>query len=156
MKSLVQKLMLLSLALAIALPLAAQDKEKKKKGGGEPGAIAQIKKALASVDLKEEQKKKIDDLVAQYMPKLREATKAAGDAPKKVADAKKKVKEEGKKGKEAAAAVKDAAKLTADEQSAMEKLESVSQDFRTAVMAVLTDEQKEKAGLNKGKKKKGA
>jgi Spy/CpxP family protein refolding chaperone len=156
MKSLVQKLLFLSLAVAIALPLAAQDKEKKKnkKGGGEPQAIAQLKKKLDSVDLKEDQQKKIDEIVAEYTPKLKDAAKAAGDAPRKVAEAKKKLSEEGKKGKELNAAVKDAAKLTAEEQTAVDKLDSVAQEFRAAVSAVLTDEQKEKAGLNKGRKKK--
>ena len=155
MKSLVQKLLLLSLAVAIALPLAAQDKEKKKnKGGGAPSAVADVKKKLADVDLKEDQKKKVDDIVAEYTPKLAEATKAAGEAPKKINEARKKAKEDGKKGKEAQAYVKDNAKLTAEEQTAYDKLESLNSEFRSAVAAVLTDEQKEKAGLNKGKKKK--
>jgi hypothetical protein len=158
MKSLVTKLLWVSLAVAIALPLAAQDKEKKrdKKKGGAPGAVGQLKQALSKVELKEDQKKKIDDLFAQYTPKIRDASKAAGDAPKKIADAKKKVKEDGKKGKEAAAAVKTEAKLTAEEQTAYDKLEGLNQELRSAVMAVLTDEQKESAGLNKGRKKKNA
>ena len=156
MKSLVRKLGLLSLALIIALPLAAQDKEKKKKNGSEPEAVAKIKKALADVDLKEDQKKKVDDLVAQYTPKLNDAAKAAGEAPRKMKEANKKAKDDGKKGKELAAATKEGAKLTPEEQTAYDKLESLQQEFRSAVMAVLTDEQKEKAGLNKGKKKKNA
>ena len=157
MKSLVQKMLLLSLAVAVALPLAAQDKDKKKnKGGGEPDAVAAIKKALSDVDLKDEQKKKIDDLVASYTTKLNDAAKAAGEAPRKMKEARKKAKDDGKKGKEAQQYVKDNAKLTAEEQTAYDKLENLGQEFRTAVLAVLTDEQKEKAGLNKGKKKKDA
>ena len=157
MKSLVQKLFLLSLAVAVALPLAAQDKEKKKnKGGDGPRAIAQVKKSLSEVDLKEDQTKKIDELVANYKPKLADAEKAAGDAPKKINEAKKKLKDEGKKQKEINAALKDTAKLTADEQAGYDKLESLEREFRAAVAAVLTDEQKEKAGFNKGKKKKNA
>jgi hypothetical protein len=155
MKSLVQKLLLLSLAVAIAVPLAAQDKEKKKdkKNGGEPAAIAKMKGALAKAELKDDQKKKVDELVAQYSPKLSEAAKAAGEAPKKVGDAKKKLKDEGKKQKEINAEYKAVAKLTADEQAAFDKLEKLGEEFRAAVLAVLTDEQKDKAGLSKGKKK---
>jgi Spy/CpxP family protein refolding chaperone len=153
MKSLVQKLLLLSLLVAIALPLAAQDKEKKKKGGG-GGAVAQLKKTISSLDLSEDQKKKIEGVFAEFQPKIAEATKAAGDAPKRVADARKKLSEEGKKGKELNAAATAAAKLSADEQKAVDKLSSLTQDLRTAVAAVLTDEQKDKAGLSKGKKKK--
>ena len=157
MKSLVQKLLLMSLAVAVALPLAAQDKDKdkkKNKGGGEPAAVAAIKKNLEGVDLKDEQQKKIDELIAQYKPKLADAAKAAGDAPRKMKEARKKLQDEGKKGKELNAAVKDEAKLTDEEQKAYDKLESLGQELRTAVAAVLTDEQKEKAGFNKGKKKK--
>jgi hypothetical protein len=155
MKSFAQKMLWLSLAVLIALPLAAEDKKKdKKKAGGEPAAVAQLKKQLANVDLKEEQKKKVEELCAEYAPKMREAAKAAGEAPKKVAEAKKRLKDEGKKGKEAAAALKSTANLTAEEQAAYDKLESLNQEFRTAVMGVLTEEQKEQAGLNKGKKKK--
>jgi Sec-independent protein translocase protein TatA len=158
MKSLVQKMLLLSVAVAIAIPLAAQDKEKKRKknGGGDPQAITKMKDALASIDLKEDQKKKIDEIVAEYTPKLKDAAKAAGEAPRKVREAQKAAKDSGKKGKELQAAVKEGAKLTPEEQTAMDKLDSLGQDFRRAVSAVLTDEQKEKAGLNKGKKKKNA
>ena len=154
MKSLVQKLFLLSLAVAVALPLAAQDKEKKKKGDG--GPVAEVKKKISELDLKEDQKKKIDDIIANYSPKLADAAKAAGEAPRKMREAKKKLQDEGKKGKELNAAVKDEAKLTAEEQTGYDKLEALTREFRAAVAAELTDEQKEKGGFNKGKKKKDA
>ena len=154
MKSLVQKLLWLSLAVAVALPLVAQDKEKKKGRGG--GPVAELKKAISALDLKEDQKKKIEDVIANYSPKIAEAVKAAGDAPQKMRDARKKLQDEGKKGKELNAAVKDTAKLTAEEQAGYDKLEALTREFRSAVAAELTDEQKEKANLNKGKKKKNA
>ena len=153
MKSLVQKLLWLSLAVAIALPLAAQDKEKKKKAGN-TGPVAQLKKALSELDLKEEQQAKIDEIIAKFAPKIAEAAKAAGAGPRKLAEAKKSISAEGKKGKELAAAVKEAANLSADEQAGVDKLAGLNTELRAAVAAVLTDEQKEKAGFNKGKKKK--
>ena len=70
-----------------------------------------------------------------------------------MAAARKQLKDEGKKGKEAAAALKDTAKLTAEEQAAFDKLEALNREFRDAVAAVLTPEQREQAGLNKGKGK---
>lgn len=155
MKSLVQKLLLLSLAVAVALPLAAQDKERKKKGGG-GGPVAEVKKKISELDLKEDQKKKIDEIIANYSPKLADATKAAGEAPQKMRDARKKLQDEGKKGKELNAAVKDTAKLTAEEQAGYDKLEALTREFRSAVAAELTDEQKDKGGFNQRKKKKDA
>ena len=158
MKSLVNKLVLVALAVVIALPLAAADKEKKKKGAGAPGAIGQLKKKLSSVELTAEQQKKVDEVFAQFGPKLAEAAKAAGDAPKLVQAAKKAATDAGKKGKEVAEAVK-AVKLSPEQQAAMEKFNSLNQEVTAAIAAILTDDQKAKADIKVGggkKKKKGA
>lgn len=156
MKSLVQKLWLVGLAVVIALPLAAAQKEakdkEKKKGGG--GPVAALKKQISDLDLTAEQKTKIDDIFAESTPKIEAAMKKAGDGPKKLADAREKAKGEGKKGKELAEAAKSAAKLTPDEQAGVDELEKATSGMRSAVAAVLTDEQKDKAGLTKKKKKK--
>jgi hypothetical protein len=151
MKSLVNKFLLLGVALLIALPIAAQEKKKK---NGAPGQIGNIQKSLGKIELKEEQKKKIDGIFAEFTPKLQDASKKAGDAPKRINEAKKKLQEEGKKGKDLNEAVKNAVTLSDDEKAAVADLEKLNAELRSAVAAVLTDEQKEAAGFNKGKKKK--
>jgi Spy/CpxP family protein refolding chaperone len=157
MKSLMQRLCLVGLAVVIALPLVAQDDKKKdrKKDGGMNKAVAGLKKALSEVsDITPEQQKKIDAVIAEYTPKLQDAAKKAGEGPKKLAQANKKLKDEGKTGKELKAAAAAEAKLTADEQAGVDEVERVGREMRNAVGAILTDAQKEKAGLNKGGKKK--
>jgi Spy/CpxP family protein refolding chaperone len=158
MKSLVHRLMFVGLAVAIALPMAAAQQEKeKKKGGGGGGPIAQLRQQLADVDLNAEQKKKIDDIIAEYEPKVAAARKKAGDALKMRDDARKKFKDEGRKGKDLNEAVKDAvSKLSPEQQKGLDEYDQVGRDLNNAVAAVLTDEQKAKAGLTKGKKKKAA
>ena len=157
MKSYARRMMLVGLAVLIALPLAAaqkeaQEKEKKKKGGS--GPIESLKKELEAVGLTAEQKKKVEDIVTEHQPKIAAAVKKAGDAPKLIAEARKRLKEEGKKGKELNQGSIDAAKLTAEQKAGYDELQSATAAFRSAVAAVLTDEQKEKAGLTKKKGKK--
>jgi hypothetical protein len=153
MKSLMHRLMFVGLAVVIAIPIAVAQEQKAKKKGGGGGPIGQLKRQLADAGLTEEQKKKSDAIIAEYEPKVAAATKKAGDAPKLVNDARKKLREEGKKGKELNDGAVAAAKLTPEQKEGYDELQRVTQDLRAAVAALLTDEQKQKAGLTKGKKK---
>jgi hypothetical protein len=153
MKSLMHRLMLVGLAVVIAIPIAVAQEQKAKKKGGGGGPIGQLKRQLADAGLTEEQQKKVEGIISEYQPKVAAANKKAGDANKLVNDARKKLREEGKKGRELDDAAVAAAKLTPEQKEGYDELQKLTRDLRAAVAAVLTDEQKEKAGLAKGKKK---
>ncbi|MGE0757786.1 MAG: hypothetical protein AB7O38_12225 [Pirellulaceae bacterium] len=152
MKSFVRRLLLVGLAVLVALPLAAAQQEKKKKGGG-AGPVAALKKQIAQVELTDEQKKKVEAIIAEHQPKVAAAMKEGGAAQKMVEAAKKQLKSDGKKGKELNEGAVAAAKLTDEQKAGYEKLQKAVQDMRAAVAATLTPEQRERAGLAKGKKK---
>lgn len=171
MKNWLRNLAVVAIVAAIAVPsLALAQKaekgEKKKKGDGAPTAVAQLKKQLGALDLTEEQKKKLHDIMAEYSPKLAEAQKAASEAltpeqRKARQEAAAKAKSDGLKGKAAQEAVAKAINLTGDQKEKADKAEAhlreLVGEMRKAVSGVLTDEQKAKAGLNaptKGGKKK--
>lgn len=170
MKNWLRNLAVLAVAVAIALPSLAfaqktEKGEKKKKGDGAPTAVSQLKKQIGALDLNEEQKKKIHDIIAEYSPKLAEAQKAASETltpeqRKARQEASAKAKADGLKGKAAQEAVAKAVNLTGDQKEKAEKAEAhlreIVGNLRKAVGGVLTEEQKTKAGLNapaKGKKK---
>ncbi len=158
-------LTLLALAMLIAMPANADDKKKadgekkaaaKKDGEKKPGAKKPgnkgggIAKMLESkgIELSEEQQAKLKEVLASQKG-------ASSELRKKVAELRKKAAADGLKGKEAAAAVK--AGLSEEEQAAYAKLGNI----RTAIMGILTDEQKakfapkRKPGSKKGDAKKG-
>ncbi len=152
--------------------LVAQDaKGKKKKGGDQtPPAVAQLQKQLDGLDLNDEQKAKVKEIVAQHTTKIADAQKKVTalltpEQRKARQEAAAKAKADGKKGKEAADAVNAALNLSADDKAKLDAANKEAADvvaeMRKAVAGVLTDAQKEKAGLNapagkgkaKGKKK---
>ncbi|MFO0869078.1 MAG: hypothetical protein U0935_08990 [Pirellulales bacterium] len=158
----------MALTILVACPVLAQDgKEKKKKGkgGGQtPQAVAALQKQLDTLDLSDEQKTKIKDVVGQFTTRLVDAQKKLGaivspEARKASAEALQKAKAEGKKGKELRDAAAAALNLSVDDRAkydaAQKELNAVVADFRQAVAAVLTEEQKAKAGLNAPAKGKG-
>ena len=173
MKYALKSFLVLALMAIIAVPAMADDAPKKKKkpkadaraGRGGGRQLAAIMKKLKEVDLTDEQKTKIKGIAAEYGPKLREAQAAVGkalggkEAGKKRAAARKKGLADGLKGKELQAAVNDALGLSAEQLEAAKKAQAgareVQQGFVAAVREVLTDEQIEKAGLRKARKKKG-
>ena len=170
MKTLFRTLAVVALALLITVPALAQEKKKKGKGGNQtPPAVAAVEKQLASLELSEEQKGKVKEVVEKYTGKLAEAQKKVADlmTPEqraKTKEATEKAKADGKKGKELRSAVEAAVGLSGDDkakmQAAQKEVSDLAGEFRKAVGEVLTDEQKAKAGLNapekgKGKKKKG-
>jgi len=157
MKNLLKSLVLVCLAVAIAMPLAAQEdkKKKKKKGANNRSALtAFVKKVSDKVDLTDEQEAKIKKLQEEATPKLAEANKVIGKKRRELGAARKKAIADGKKGKEAQAAAEAAVGLTADEKAALAKTREIQTGFQKAVAGLLTDEQKAKAGLVRGKKKK--
>jgi Spy/CpxP family protein refolding chaperone len=155
-------LAIVSLVAILAAPLAAQEKQKKaQQKGGKRDATAQTLAFLDKVELTAEQKTKIDDLKAQHGPKIAEAQKNVNailtpEAKKQVAAARKQAQADGKKGKDLQAAVQAALKLSPEDAAKHEKaqadLRQANQALRNAVIAVLTPEQVEAAGVKGGKK----
>lgn len=150
MKRVLGQLLLLALAVAVAIPLSAQDAGQKKKKKADKGAapFASIVKNLEEkANLTEEQATKIKELQKELGAKLTEAGNVIGPKRKALAEARKKAASEGKKGKEASEAAAAEVGLTEAEKSAMETSQRVQGEFQRAVYALLTPEQREKAGL---------
>ena len=134
--------------------------EKKGKKGADP--TAQMAKKLESVELTDEQKTKFKAICDEQGPKLKEAMAKVSKllTPEQVKakqEAQQAAKAAGKKGKEATDAVNEALKLTEEQKKAMadadKELKAAQASFNAAVVALLTDAQKEKAKLG-GKKTK--
>ena len=158
MKSVAKNLLMLVLVLAIAAPLAAEDKKKKKKKPGKRAAAGLRIPIPKSIDLSAEQKEKVAALQKEYGPKiaaLRKKQALSKDARKARAIARKKAQAEGKKGKELRAAVAAAAPLTDEQKTAQTEMQALYKEYRTAALALLTDEQKAKLPKRGGKKKGG-
>lgn len=159
-------LSVLALAAIIANPAFSQDDtaEKKKKGNrGRQNASAQMIKQLADVSLTEDQIAKIKELgnkAGAEMKTIRESSGITAELMKKRAAAAKSMKDSDKKGKELQAAINKAAGYTEAHTAAMAKSNAVRMKFQKDVVALLTDEQKEKlpARMNRSAqaKKKGA
>jgi Spy/CpxP family protein refolding chaperone len=164
MKRVVSSLCALSLVALIASPLVAQEAKAKKKAqqGGRGNVLGQLAGQLEKANLTDDQKKQIEEIKTKYAGKFAEAQKGVNAVltreqrqARQAAVAK--AREEGKKGEELKAAG-DAALTLSDEQKkslaeAEAKMKAVQTEIRAAVLAVLTEEQKQAAGLNRGKKK---
>ncbi|HEY2415785.1 MAG TPA: hypothetical protein VGI40_26330 [Pirellulaceae bacterium] len=159
MRRLLHLSLLILAALAIATPAFAAKKNKDK--GKDPAAS--IKKKLDSADLPSEVREKVNKVLADDSPKLKEAqakidailTSDQKQAKRTVA---KEAKSSGAKRKDLQASLDAALKLTAEQKS---KLSSAESDLKSAqatltsdLRAVLTPEQAEKAGLKAKKKNK--
>ena len=177
MNRVISSLFVLSLVALIASPIFAEDKAAKKaeraaqkkaaqKQGGKGNVLAgPLAKQLEKANLTDEQKKQIEEIKAKYADKVAEAQKGVASVltreqrqARQAAMAK--AREEGKKGEELKAAV-DAALSLSDEQKkslaeAETKMKALQTEIRQSVLAVLTEEQKQTLGLNKGKKAKKA
>lgn len=156
MKRIVNSCLIVALLLAIAAPLSAADKKKKKKGKRSPAAyiLNQLKKA----ELTDEQEVKVKALIAEYGPKIAEASKKAAltkEQREARSAAQKQAKADGKKGKAAREAINAAANLSDDQKAALKEAQGLRRELRKAALALLTPEQKEKAGIKGPKKKKG-
>ena len=156
----VQTTLILGLALLIAMPLMADDEKKKGKGKGKGRGnqlLAATMKRLAKAELTGEQKEKITAMAKEWQPKIAEITKKAAltkEQRTKMTEARKKAAADGKKGKAAREAVMAAAGLSDEQKEAQNAANKARAEFGQAVNALLSAEQKTKAGI--GGAKKGA
>ena len=156
----------LSLAVILTVPSFAQEKAKgKKKRGRQPQAIGALNKSLQKASLTEEQQTKIKAVFAKYAAKLKEVNQErtqliGADTLKKMNAARKKAQQDGKKGKALQEAALSAAGLTGEKleqfNAIRKKNSSVTLELKKEVVALLTDEQKQKAAIKlpKARKKK--
>ncbi len=155
-------------AVSLSSQLVAQEgKKKQAKRGQQIQSITQLKKSLGKIDLSEEQKKKVEEIVAKHKEGLAAIAKKRqgiinAEVSKKMAAARKAAQAEGKKGKDLQTAVLAASGLSEEDQ---QKIAAINQEAQKAAQAmkqevakVLTEEQQAKAGLQAkkaaGKKKK--
>lgn len=146
-------------SFAVIAPQARSQDEKKKKKGGENSPVAQLNRALMNAGLNDEQSAKVKMLMDEYSPKISQAQgKISNELRRELAEARKKASDEGKKGKELREAVEAKVKLTDEQKAAQGESQKLIAELREKVSAILTDEQREKAGLKQqpgqGKKKK--
>lgn len=146
MRRIAQVLTVLFLAVAIVTPCVAQ--KKKRQRNQLPAAL---RKAIEKVDLTDEQTAKVKELTKEYAPKLAEC-KLDRTVTKARAEAMKKARAEGKKGKELQAV--GAAVLSDEQKATHAKFQELNQELRAAVIAVMTDEQLDEAGLKRPRQKK--
>ena len=155
MKRFVDTLILLALVVAIALPLTASAQEKKKgKKKGEAGRdqVTQLLEKVEKLNLNDEQKAKVKEVAAKFKEKIAAArTKLPPEVMKALNEARKTLSSEGKKGKELDAAIVTAAKLTDEQKQAWAQLNELTTSFRKEIASLLTEEQREEAGLRMGK-----
>ena len=153
----------IGLVALIGVAFGAQEQKKEKKGGKRADPTAAIKTKLESLDLSAEQKEKIEKIFADQGAKVKAAAEKVAasltDEQRKArAEANKSAKAAGKKGKEASDEALAAMKLTDEQKKAYDEATKAQQEagqaLNKAISEVLTPEQREKAGLGGGKKKK--
>lgn len=164
MKSVSKFVLAFALVAIVAGSAWGQDAEKKKKGPARRQVIAAVVKKVEAAGLTEEQKTNVNAIADEYGPKyieqdVRLTASLSKEQKKARKEAQAKVKTDGLKGKQAADAVAAAVKLTDDqkklESEIKEAQKKLTEELTTAVMNVLTPEQKEKlASENKKKKAK--
>ena len=152
---------LLVVAVFVAMPLLAAEGKKAAKAKALPLQF-QLPKEIT---LTAEQQKKLDELVAQYTPKLdalqqqrngilSEEQRKAGSEARKAAQAAKKTRTESQK------AMDDAMKVTPEQKSKLEPITKESgtlgKEIRGKVLELLTPEQKESLKKAEQKKKETA
>lgn len=150
--------MLLTIAIT---PHARSQEEKKKKKGGDNSPVSMLTRALMNAGLSEEQNTKVKALTDEYGPKIAKAqSQISNELRREMAEARKKASDEGKKGKDLRDAVEAKVKLTDEQKAAQAESQKLVAELREKVSALLTEEQREKAGLKQqpgqGKKKKAA
>ncbi len=99
---------------------------------------------------------KIKELAKASAEKIKAAEEKVGLTPeqkKARTEAQAKAKADGKTGKEAKEAVDAAMKLTDEQKAAQKEVDELRAGLRKEAMALLTAEQKAKAGIKEGKKR---
>ncbi len=138
------------LASLITVPAVAEEEKaakKKRNQGARKSAAVLVLKQLEPVGLTEDQIAKIKEIGAASTEKMKSIREEAGLTPeimKKRAAAQKSLREAGKKGKDLAAAINEEAGLNEAQAAALVKINESRQKFHKDVIAILTDEQKEK------------
>jgi len=157
MKSVVRTLLTLALAVVVASPLLAADGKRGKKAPPKPqDPAAGILQSLEKAELTDEQVAKIKELAAKTAEKVKAVEEKAALTPeqkKARQEAQKKAKDEGKTGKEATDAVMAAMNLSDAQKEAMKEVGELRAELKKQAVALLTPEQKEKAGVKEGRKK---
>jgi hypothetical protein len=140
--------------LWLAAPLAAGPGEKKEGAQGPQfNPVARMMQRIGQIELTDAQKEQIAKIEKEFTAKFEELRKGQS-RPELTAEqrqamraAKEKAEAEGKQGKELWEAVQAAVPRTEEQKAAMAKsaeaMQAVHQELMTAVMAVLTDEQKQ-------------
>ena len=172
MKSIVKSIALVLLALVVAAPLSAAEEKAPKKPAAKKEAAAKKNagkrrqgnqlvnaklKALAKVELTEEQTAAIKKLGAEYAPKIAAANKKAPvtkEQREARAAARKKAQADGLKGKKLQAAVAAAVELTDEQKASVAAANELRTAFNKATNELLTSEQRQK--LRGGNKAGGA
>ena len=155
MKSVVRTLLTLALAVVIASPLMAGEGKRGKKAPKQDPAAALLK-SLEKAELTADQVAKVKELVKACAEKIKAAEEKIALTPeqkKARQEAQAKAKADGKTGKEAKAAVDAAMNLTDAQKAAQKELDEVRAGLRKEAVALLTAEQKAKAGIKEGKKR---
>ena len=128
----------------------------KTEGLAEKISVVMAQKSLEKAELTPEQVTKIKELAAAAAEKMKAADEKVGLTPeqkKARQEAQAKAKADGKTGKEAQAAVEEAMKLTDEQKAAMKEANELRAALRKEAVALLTPEQKAKAGIKEGKKR---
>lgn len=160
MKSVLLKSLGLGVILLLVSPLAAEEKPAKKKGENAARPIAAVEKQLAGLDLTDDQKKKVTDILASYKQKFADAQAKAPKLTKEQRQTQKeaaaKAKADGKKGKEAQAEINAALNLTDEQKKEREAAAAATKELQASLKkeltGVLTADQAK--ALSKGKKNK--
>jgi hypothetical protein len=150
-KSLLRTLPVFALAVCLAGLTLAEDKKPVEKKDDKKVVNTAPFNFPKQITLSDEQQKKLDELKAEYQPKLTELTKkvdaitATPERKKARQEAEKKAKEDGKKGKELQAAINDANKYTDDEKKDIKDLGAARSKLMGEINkkknALLTEEQ---------------
>ncbi len=145
-----KSLAVVALAALIVTPAFAQDDAKSKRKGKQnrrQNVATALVKQLEPVGLSDDQVAKIKQLgekAAAEMKSIRDAAGITAELTKKRAEVQKSMKESDKKGKELIAAINEAAGFTAAHAEGLKKANAVRMKFQKDVIALLSDEQKEK------------
>jgi len=156
-----QTLMSIAFALVLCASVAVAEDAKPKKKGKRGNAEPQVFQQIAKLELTSDQKEKLEAVKKEFLPKLMELNKELGltkEDREARATAMKEAKEKGLKGKELREFVEDKAPMTEEQKATQKKIAELNGKIREKLASMLTDEQKEKLGLNKkrpaGNKKK--
>ncbi|MCC9605890.1 hypothetical protein LOC68_20650 [Blastopirellula sp. JC732] len=159
MKNVVRTSLILTFAVLVALPVLAADKPEKKEKKAKPGANAGVFALVSKIELTDKQKEQVAALKKEFGSKLAEANKAVAltDEQKEARKtATQEVKDKGLKGKEAREYIAGKVNLSSEQQEAQKEVAALTGVVRTKLIAILTPEQKEAAGIKDmpAKKKK--